>query len=133
MYLYHYDTNISHGEDMTLKEINKLGFMSLMALLGFIGIFSENKGFLGFFGFLCYARYFTVIPDELFKQFVRRSASIGFFTGTGTTALAIAFLVLLEDIFTPVAAFAAGFVVSIIAFTIALIYFEYEDQQGVQA
>lgn len=116
---------------MTLKEINKLGFMSLLALLGLFGIFSDNKGFLGFFGFLYYVRYFTVIPDELFKQYVRRSASIGFFTGTGTTALAIAFLVLAEDVITSTAAFAAGFVVSVIAFTIALIYSEYKDQQGV--
>lgn len=115
---------------MPQKEINKLGFMSLLALLGFIGIFSENKGFLGFFGFLYYVRYFSVIPDELFKQYVHRSGSLGFFTGIGTTTMAIIFLVLVEDLISPVTSFAAGFAASVIVFTFTLVYFEYKDQHG---
>lgn len=66
---------------------NKLGYFGFLGLLGLIGL-SGNHSFFGFFGFFAYLRYFTVIPDELFRENVRKAATPSFFTGITVAALA---------------------------------------------
>lgn len=111
------------------KELNKLGFLSLIGLLGLLGIVTENRGLLGFFGYLYYIRYFTVIPDELFTDNIRKAGCNGFFTGivVSTIFLAVCLLVKKSALFQ--LAFLSGFVVSMFAFTITLAYYEYKEQR----
>jgi len=109
---------------------NKLGFLSLLALLGFLGFFAGKPALFGFFGFAYYTRYFFVNPDELFQLNVRTAATIGFFSGVGTTGLAVAARYLFPAAVPNALALASGFVVSIAAFTVALIALEAREQQG---
>lgn len=113
-----------------MKRINLLGFISLFALIGILGFITENKGFLGFWGFLYYLRYFTVIPDELFKATIKTAASLAFFVGFSCVTLAIPISYIFVDLFQPIYAFLIGYVGSVFTFTIVLTYLEYEEQQG---
>lgn len=120
---------LNHIKEIKMK-LNKLGFMSLIALLGIFGLTTENKGFLGFFGCLSYIRYFTVIPDELFKENVKKAGSIGFFTGMAVSTIMITLCILFEDFITPISYFVSGYVVSVFAFSLTLLYLEYKEQRG---
>lgn len=111
-------------------KVNKLGFLSLLALLALLGLVTRNAGYYGFFGFLVYLRYFWVVPDELFQRNVDRAASIGFFTGLGATASAVVVCALGSDFFSPAVGFAIGFVLGVIAFTLALVVIEMKEQRG---
>ncbi|MCG8514852.1 MAG: DUF3796 domain-containing protein [Halanaerobiales bacterium] len=113
-----------------MKRINLLGFISLFALIGILGFITENKKFLGFWGFLYYAKYFTVIPDEMFKVTIKTAASLAFFFGFSSVALAIPISYIFVDLFQPIYAFYIGYVVSVFTFTIVLTYLEHEEQQG---
>lgn len=113
-----------------MKKVNYLGFMSVLALLGILGVVTANKGYFGFFGFLYYVRYFWVIPDEMFRQSVLKSASMGFFAGMAATAAAVALFFMIKEVLSPVVPFACGFVVSVFAFTIGLFYFQARESRG---
>jgi len=113
-----------------MRKLNKLGLLSLLALMGILGLVTPNKGFLGFFGFLGYLRYFWVVPDEMFTEMVRKAGSAGFFGGIAVTAPAIFLSTLFTDVITPVYAFAAGFVGSVLAFTVTLAVLEYRERRG---
>ncbi len=111
---------------------NKLTWMALLALLGFLGIFTENRGFLGFFGFLAYLRYLRVVQDELFVEYVRRSASLAFFGGIGVFGAAT----LLRELFWGDPGLAVGltvgFVSSIFFFSGAMLSLEFQEQKGMR-
>lgn len=54
------------------RKINFLGFLSLVSMVALLGAITEEKGWYGFFGFLYYLRYFWIIPDESFKEYVKK-------------------------------------------------------------
>ncbi len=58
---------------------NKLGFLGFFGALGLLGAYTGQSGYYGFFGFCAYFYYFTVIPDEMFRENVRRAAAAAFF------------------------------------------------------
>lgn len=116
---------------MLKMKCNKLGFLSFIALLGILGLITENKGFFGFFGYLYYLRYFTVIPDELFMDNVRKAGSIAFFTGIAVSAVSIAVSTISGSLILSTLCFTIGFIVSMFAFTITLLYLEYKEQRGI--
>ena len=63
-----------------MKKIkNYYGFVGLLGLMGFIGVFTKNREWLFFFVWLLECRYFNIIPDEMFKQNLFKSAGIAFF------------------------------------------------------
>lgn len=107
---------------------NKLGFLSLLALLGVLGVVID-KPLYGFFGFAYYIRYFFVKPDELFQLNVRKAATVGFFSGVGATGVAVAARSLFPAVIPANLALSAGFVVSIVVFTVALVVLEAKEQQ----
>lgn len=107
---------------------NKLGFLGFLGLLGFLGFFTENKTYIFFFTFLIYFRYFKVIPDELFKENVRRAATPAFFTGvaifvitSGLTAFSISTLYYVTGL-------VIGFAVSFMVFTIIMASLEIKER-----
>lgn len=113
---------------------NKLGYLGVLGLLGLIG-FSGNLYFFGFFGFLVYLRYFAVIPDELFRENVRKAAAPAFFTGITVTALAAAAIEILKDETISDAAMlstslALSFALPIFVFTGILLYLEFRESGG---
>lgn len=115
-----------------MKKINTFGFMSLLALMGIIGLVTPNKGFLGFFGFASYFRYFWVIPDEMFAEMVRKAGSRGFFSGLGVTVPTAFLSVVFPEMILSQYVFAAGFIVSMLVFSITLVVLEFKEARGIQ-
>ena len=111
-------------------KCNPLGFLSLLSLLGVLGLAIGDKSMLSAFGFLVYIRYFFVTPDEMFMHTVRRSASIGFFSGVAATGVALALRALAPELVTGRMVLSACFVVSVLSFTGALVVLELREQRG---
>lgn len=61
------------------KNKNYYGFVGLLGLMGFVGVFTENREWLLFFLWFVECKYFNIIPDEMFKQQLYKSAGIAFF------------------------------------------------------
>lgn len=114
-----------------MKKINYLGFLSLLSLLAILGYSTGNTGLYGFLGFLYYARYFFVIPDELFVLNLRKAC---------TTAFLTELIALVPLMFATHAGFIAGkpipasfglsFAAAIFAFTIHLLILEHRESRG---
>lgn len=107
---------------------NKLAYLGLLDLLGLIG-FTGNFYFFGFFGFLVYFKYFKVIPDELFKENVRRAATPSFFVSITIIALITGYSAVTNSISASYLAtgLALNFAIPIFIFTGNLIYLEFSE------
>ncbi len=110
---------------------NKLGLFSLLALLGVLGLATENKGVLGFFGFAFYLGYFWVLPDELFRQNVRKAATAAFFFQMLSLLPICLGAVLLGLKGSRIAgvAFASSFAVGVILFSLYLTWMEWQEKR----
>lgn len=115
-----------------MKHLNPLGFLSLFALIGYLGFTTENNAFFSFWSFLYYLKYFTVVPDEMFKANVKTAGSIAFFIGLFSVKLTIPISYFFYDLIPPIYTFLSGYVVSIFTFTIVLGYLEHKEQQGLE-
>nr|WP_315989412.1 DUF3796 domain-containing protein [Desulforamulus aquiferis] len=108
---------------------NKLGYLGFLGLIGLMGL-KGNFYFFGYFGFLVYFRYFKVIPDELFKENVRKAASPSFFLGITISALISVYIALMDnpnfqDVASSLAiGLAMNFALPIFVFTGILLYLE---------
>ena len=108
------------------RPVNYLGFLSLVALLAPMGYLTGEIGFYGFLGFLYYARYFTVLPDEFFRENVRRAAMAAWLS----EMVLLVPLTYLSFFFSGAAralatGFGLSFAAAIFVFTIALMVYEY--------
>jgi hypothetical protein len=115
------------------RRINYLGFLSLLALIAILGWQTENKGLYGFFGFAYYFRYFWVIPDEFFQLNVQKAATFAFMS---EMVLLVPFMFVCAFTYgvakaVPIS-FALSFSVTILAFTIALIFHEWRERKGAE-
>lgn len=114
-------------------KINYLGFLSLLALIAVLGWRTGNEGLYGFFGFAYYFRYFWVIPDEFFRLNVQKAATFAFMS---EMILLVPFMFVCTFAYgaakaVPVS-FALSFAVTILAFTIALIFSEWRERKGAE-
>ena len=115
------------------RRINYLGFLSLLALIAILGWQTENKGLYGFFFFFYYFRYFWVIPDEFFQLNVQKAATFAFMS---EMVLLVPFMFVCAFTYgvakaVPIS-FALSFSVTILAFTIALIFHEWRERKGAE-
>lgn len=114
---------------------NKLGYLGFLSLIGLVGL-TGNYYFFSFFAFLVYFRYFKVIPDELFKENVRKAATPSFFVSITITALISGYIALLknanvQDIASGLATgLAINFAIPIFVFTGILVYLEIHEIGG---
>ena len=115
------------------RRINYLGLLSLLALIAILGWQTENKGLYGFFGFAYYFRYFWVIPDEFFQLNVQKAATFAFMS---EMILLVPFIFVCTFIYGAAkavpASFSLSFAVTILAFTIALIFLEWRERKGAE-
>lgn len=84
---------------------------------------------MGFFGFFVYFKYFTVIPDELFKDNVKKAATPAFFISVMITAIAIVLTALFKNNLVLSLGLLIGFIVSMIVFTILLMTYEFIESR----
>ncbi len=115
------------------RNINYLGFLSLLALIAILGIYTENTGLFGFFGFAYYLRYFWVIPDEFFRLNIQKAATFAFMAEMISL---VPFMFLCCYIYGAVkavpAAFGLSFAVTIVAFTVYLMFLEWKERKGAE-
>lgn len=69
---------------------NPLGLMGFLGFLGILSFISQHWPYLFFFSFFIFFRYFWVIPDELFRENVKKSATPAFFTSFVLYVLTVA-------------------------------------------
>ncbi|MFC2090214.1 DUF3796 domain-containing protein [Bacteroidota bacterium] len=62
-----------------MKGINPLGLLGLLGLLALLGPLTGEWPFVATMGYFVFFKYLKVIPDELFKDMMKASASTGFF------------------------------------------------------
>ena len=114
-------------------RINYLGFLSLLALIAILGQQTENTGLYGLFGFAYYLRYFWVIPDEFFRFNVQKAATFAFMSEMISLVLFMFVCVYIYGIAKAVPmAFALSFAVAILAFSVALIGFEWKERKDAE-
>jgi len=106
---------------------NKLGFLGVLGLFGAAGFFTDNKSYFALFAFLYFFRYFFVIPDELFKINIQKSATPAFFTGTAIYALTIALTAFRVGTVVFASGLVLGFVIPFLMFTILLSVYEIKE------
>jgi fatty acid desaturase len=98
--------------------------MGLIGFLGFLGFYSGNYGYFGFFGFFVFFTYALKKYDELFDAYVKRSATLAFFTSVVLFCVALCTVVILNvPEYIPVL-FTLVFVFSIIVFILLLTIYE---------
>lgn len=111
-------------------RMNYLGFFSLLALISILGVTTGNKGFFGFLGFLSYVRFFSVIPDELFRQNVQKAATYAFITEMIflVPAMLIGSLWIEQDHLVPFT-LALSFALAMIVFTVMIHFLLWQEQK----
>jgi len=71
---------------------NKFGFVGFFSLLGILGIVTEYRWLMLFFATAAYFPYFRVIPDEMFKDTVKKCAAAAFFANLAAVVIAMPIL-----------------------------------------
>lgn len=111
---------------------NMFGCFGLLGLLGIIGIITDNRAFLGFFGFLVYFRYFNVIPDELFRDNVKKAATPAFFISVLLSSITIFISAAMNQKLILSFGLMIGFIISMLVFTTLLMVYEYAENRQEQ-
>jgi len=104
--------------------MNMISLMGLIGFLGFLGFYTGNYGYFGFFGFFVFFTYALKKYDELFDTYVKKSATLAFFTSVVLFCAALCAVVLLGDPALIPVLFTLVFVVSIIVFILRLTIYE---------
>lgn len=120
------------GRLILKRQVNYLGFLSLLSLLSVLGYFTDNVGMYGFLGFIYYARYFRVIPDELFKSNVQRACTAAWLSEL-IILVPITYICTIakEGSKALGTAFGLSFATAIFIFTIVLMVLDYRESNGV--
>lgn len=113
------------------RKINFLGFLSLVSMVALLGIVTKEKGWYGFLGFLYYLRYFWIIPDESFKEYVKNSSTLAFFVQVFSLIPTLAILGLLKYEDYIQVAFGIAFCLGVFVFSISIVVVEWKESQGI--
>ncbi|WML32600.1 DUF3796 domain-containing protein [Clostridium sp. OS1-26] len=122
---------------------NKLGYLGLLGTIGILGILIHSffcSVFLVFFFFLTYAK---VIPDELFKENVKKSALNAFTVNMMINAVIMVVCFSITNFYqfsTPnssmlmfsVVAFVLNFIISILTFVFTLMIYGHKEKAGLE-
>ena len=112
---------------------NKLAYLGFLGLIGLGGIMGKPSlfSFLPFFIFFSYAK---VIPDELFRENVKRSALRAFIVQTVISVIALSVASILTDTTFIVGVLIAGlslnYGIGIIIFALNIAFYERREQKG---
>ncbi|MDO5845010.1 MAG: DUF3796 domain-containing protein [Methanocorpusculum sp.] len=110
--------------------MNKISLIGLLGFLGFLGIYTGSYEYFGFFGFFVFFAYAGVKYDELFAEYLRKSAAAGFFTSVALFGVSVASTVLLNlKEYLPLILIGV-FTVSMIVFILRLTIFQFAESAG---
>lgn len=109
---------------------NPLGYLGFLGLLGILSFISQHWTYLWFFCFFIFFRFFWVIPDELFRENVKRSATPAFFTGMVLYVITAALTAFHISTSVYVAGLVIGFASSFLVFAVLLAIYSYRESRG---
>lgn len=122
---------------------NKLGYLGFLGAIGILGLLMHSffySVFLIFFFFFTYAK---VIPDELFKENVKKSALNAFIANMIINAVIVIVCSSITNFYqlsTPnsnmllfsVVAFVLNFIISILTFVFTLMIYGHKEKVGLE-
>lgn len=119
---------------------NKLGYLGFLGFIGLLGIWWGSFTYSSFLVFFFFFSYAKVIPDELFKENIKKSALSAFVVNSVINIVIIAALSIHTNLYqyTQVnsnsllygfTAFVLNFVVSILTFVFVLIQCRHKEKE----
>lgn len=115
-----------------MKKINYFGLLGFMSILGFLGFYTENKSMFLYFCYLPYFMYFKVIPDESFKENVRKSATVAYIVSFVISCISIVFYELSSNPYIALAGLNFSFSISGIFFLFSFLAIESREKKGLE-
>jgi hypothetical protein len=118
---------------------NKLSYLGFLGFIGVLGLYwhsFSHSAFLVFFFFFTYAK---IIPDELFKENIKRSALHAFIANMIINTLIMTVCTVIANfnqytepnsivMYFGFAAFVLNFVISILIFVFTLMFYAHKDK-----
>jgi hypothetical protein len=114
---------------MNMKK-NPLGFFGFLGLLGVLAFITRHWPYLWFFSFFIFFRFFWVIPDELFKENVKKSATPAFFTSLVLYVLTVASRAFYSSNDLYMACLVITFAASFLVFFVTLAVCTFRERRG---
>ncbi|WP_052356739.1 DUF3796 domain-containing protein [[Clostridium] dakarense] len=115
-----------------MKKINYFGFLGFTSILGLLGFYTNNKSMFLYFCFLPYFMYFKVIPDESFKENVRKSATIAYIISFVISCISIGLYEIYNNPSIAIAGLNFSFSISGILFLIKFLAIESKEKKGLE-
>jgi hypothetical protein len=109
---------------------NPLGYLGFLGLFGILSFILHHWPYLFFFAFFIFFRFFWVIPDELFRENVKKSATPAFFTSLVLYILTVAFRMIYNSNVLYMAFLVVCFAASFLVFFILLAFYTFRERQG---
>ncbi|SHH94166.1 Protein of unknown function [Sporobacter termitidis DSM 10068] len=109
---------------------NPLGYLGFLGLLGILSLVTHHWMYLWFFCFFIFFVFFKVIPDELFRENIKRSATPAFFTSLVLYVLTVAFRPLYNSDAVYMACLIIAFAASFLVFFILLAVYSARERRG---
>ncbi len=107
------------------------GSMGFLSLLGLIGVFTPEKSFLAFFAFAVDFQYFFAKTDEMFEQYMDKSAAMGFFAGMFVMAVTtLVYLISSTAHLALMKGLAFGWAAAVIVHALSTVYYGMKENIG---
>ncbi|MCC0782267.1 DUF3796 domain-containing protein [Clostridioides sp. ES-S-0108-01] len=115
------------------KELNKLGFLGFLGFLGIAGIsYTGEIHTISFCAFFVFFRYFNIIPDELFKENLRKAATPAFFLTLTSLSASMVISIVSYKISNIENGLGISFSVAMISFIGIFAYLQHKEGKGLE-
>ncbi|MCC0638045.1 MULTISPECIES: DUF3796 domain-containing protein [unclassified Clostridioides] len=116
----------------SFRELNKLGFLGFLGFLGLAGIYAGEIRTISFCAFFVFFRYFNIMPDELFRENLRKAAVPAFFFTLSSLSVAMVLSIISDNISTIENGLGISFSISMISFVAVFAYLQYKEGKGLE-
>lgn len=122
---------------------NKLGYLGFLGLIGILGLWMGSFTHIAFLVFFFFFTYANVIPDELFKENIKKAALKAFIVSMVINTLIMIASSVISNYYqftSPnssimlfvIAGFALNYVISILVFVFTLMYYGHIEKRELE-
>ncbi|MBU3182934.1 DUF3796 domain-containing protein [Clostridium psychrophilum] len=122
---------------------NKMGYLRCIGFIGILGLCMGNFAISTFLVFFFFFTYAEVVPDELFKENIKKAALNAFISNMIINTIILIVCTLITNfyhfttpnskmLFYSVAAFTLNFVISILIFVFTLIFYGHKEKRSLE-
>ena len=126
-----------------IMEKNKLGYLGYLGFIGVLGLWMGSFAHIAFLIFFFFFTYSNVIPDELFKENIKKSALNAFKVNMiiNTSIMILASIIsIFHQFITPnssmiffgLFAFVLNYVISLLVFVFTLIHYGHKEKRELE-